>query len=67
MNNASACLRWLAAQLNLEEARQSAALIIADGHRAEQNHKRDSRPGQQSSTEQAALDINEVIVKRSSL
>jgi PAS domain S-box-containing protein len=35
VNNASACLRWLAGQApNLEEARQSAALIIADGHRA---------------------------------
>jgi C4-dicarboxylate-specific signal transduction histidine kinase len=33
VNNASACLRWLAAQ-NLEEARQSASLVIADGHRA---------------------------------
>ena len=33
VNNASACLRWLAAQ-NLEEARESAARIIADGHRA---------------------------------
>jgi PAS domain S-box-containing protein len=33
VNNASACVRWLAAQ-NLEEARQSAALVIADGHRA---------------------------------
>ena len=33
VNNASACLRWLAAN-NIEEARQSAALIIADGHRA---------------------------------
>jgi len=33
VNNASACLRWLAAH-NLEEARRSAALIIADGHRA---------------------------------
>ncbi len=35
VNNASACLRWLAGPApNLEEARQSAALIIADGHRA---------------------------------
>src|SRR4029450_8609219 len=35
VNNASACLRWLAGQApNLEEARKSAALIIADGHRA---------------------------------
>ena len=33
VNNATACLHWLAAQ-NLEEARQSAAFIIADGHRA---------------------------------
>src|SRR5262249_35505599 len=33
VNNASACLRWLAAH-NLEEARQSAALVVADGHRA---------------------------------
>jgi signal transduction histidine kinase len=33
VNNASACLHWLAAQ-NLEEVRQSAARVIADGHRA---------------------------------
>ena len=33
VNNASACLRWLAAH-NLKEARRSAVLIIADGHRA---------------------------------
>ena len=33
VNNASACVRWLAAQ-NLEEARQSAARVVADGHRA---------------------------------
>jgi PAS domain S-box-containing protein len=33
VNNASACLRWLAAQ-NLEEARRSLAMVIADGHRA---------------------------------
>jgi C4-dicarboxylate-specific signal transduction histidine kinase len=33
VNNATACLHWLAAQ-NLEEARESAAFIIADGHRA---------------------------------
>src|SRR4029077_3542451 len=32
VNNANACLRWLAAQ-NLEEARQSATRIIGDGHR----------------------------------
>src|SRR5262249_3928628 len=33
VNNASACVRWLAAQ-NLEEARQSALRVIADGQRA---------------------------------
>src|SRR5207245_2613457 len=33
VNNATACLHWLAAQ-NLEEARQSAEFVIADGHRA---------------------------------
>jgi len=33
VNNASACVRWLTAH-NLEEARQSAALVIAEGHRA---------------------------------
>jgi len=32
VNNASACVRWLAAQ-NLEEARQSALRVVADGHR----------------------------------
>src|ERR1700758_261657 len=32
VNNGNACLRWLAAQ-NLEEARRSAELVIADGHR----------------------------------
>jgi hypothetical protein len=31
-NNAGACLRWLAAQ-NLEEARLSASLVIADGRK----------------------------------
>ena len=35
VNNASACMRWLAGPTpNLEEARHSAALITADGHRA---------------------------------
>src|SRR5207244_9386859 len=33
VNNASACVRWLAAQ-NLEEVQRSAALVVADGHRA---------------------------------
>src|SRR5262249_12054453 len=33
VNNANACMRWLAGQ-NLEEARQSAARVVAEGHRA---------------------------------
>src|SRR5213594_3186524 len=33
VNNATACLHWLDAR-NLEEARQSAEFVIADGHRA---------------------------------
>ena len=33
VNSASACVRWLAAQ-NLEGARQSALLVVADGQRA---------------------------------
>jgi len=33
VNDASACVRWLATQ-NLEEARQSALRVVADGHRA---------------------------------
>jgi PAS domain S-box-containing protein len=33
VNNASACLRWLRAN-NLEEARQSASLVVEEGHRA---------------------------------
>src|SRR5262249_55598517 len=32
INNASACLRWLSTQ-NLEEARDSAVMIVTDGHR----------------------------------
>src|SRR5262249_56551376 len=33
VNNATACLNWLDAK-NVEQARQSAELVIADGHRA---------------------------------
>jgi len=33
VNNASACVRWLAAQ-NLEEAQRSAAMVVSDGQRA---------------------------------
>ena len=49
VNNASACVRWLAAQ-NLEEARQSAARVVADGHRAGEIIAPDSRPRQESAT-----------------
>ena len=49
VNNASACLRWLAGPTpNLEEARQSAALIICRRPSSRRNHRPDSRPRQES-------------------
>ena len=45
VNNASACLRWLAgAAPNLEEARQSAALHHCGRPSSRRNHQSDSRP-----------------------
>ena len=61
-NNASACLRWLAAQ-NLEEARQSAALIIADGHRAGEIIGRIRALVNKAPPQKDWLDINETILE----
>src|SRR4030095_6976909 len=62
VNNASACLRWLAGQApNLEEARQSAARIARDGNRASDVIGRIRALVKKSATEQTELDINEVI------
>jgi len=60
VNNASACLRWLSAQ-NLEEARRSAALVIADGHRASEIIRRIRALAQKAPTQKDWLDVNETI------
>ena len=64
VNNASACLRWLAGQApNLEEARQSATLIIADGHRASEIVGRIRALVKKSPPRKDWLDINEIILE----
>jgi PAS domain S-box-containing protein len=60
VNNASACLRWLAAR-NLEEARQSAALVVADGHRAGEIIARIRALAKKTPARKERLDINETI------
>jgi signal transduction histidine kinase len=60
VNNASACVRWLAAQ-NLEEARQSASRIIADGHRAGEIIGRIRGLVKKAPPQKDWLDVNETI------
>ena len=60
VNNAGACLRWLASQ-NLEEARNSAALVIADGHRASEIIRRIRALAMKLPPRRDRLDINETI------
>src|SRR5262245_6976186 len=60
VNNASACLRWLSAQ-NLEEARRSATLVIADGHRASEIIGRIRALAQKAPTRKDWLDVNETV------
>jgi C4-dicarboxylate-specific signal transduction histidine kinase len=60
VNNASACLRWLAAQ-NLEEARQSTALVVADGHRAGEIIARIRGLAKKAPPRKDWLDINDTI------
>jgi PAS domain S-box-containing protein len=60
VNNASACVRWLAAQ-NLEEARRSATLVIADGHRAADIIGRIRALAQKAPPHQDWLDLNATI------
>jgi C4-dicarboxylate-specific signal transduction histidine kinase len=60
VNNASACLRWLAAE-NLEEARQSASLVIADGHRAGEIIGRIRALAKKAPPQKDWLDLNETI------
>src|SRR6201995_1607877 len=60
VNNASACLRWLRAN-NLEEARQSASLVIAEGHRAGEIISRIRALAKKAPPQKDWLDINETI------
>jgi signal transduction histidine kinase len=60
VNNASACLRWLAAQ-NLEEAKQSAARVVADGHRAGEIIGRIRALAKKAPPQKDWLDLNETI------
>jgi signal transduction histidine kinase len=62
VNNASACLRWLAAQ-NLEEARQSAARVIADGHRAGEIIGRIRALAKKAPPRKDWVDINDTILE----
>src|SRR5712692_5083791 len=62
VNNASACLRWLAAN-NIEEARQSATLIIADGHRAGEIISGIRALVNKAPPQKDWLDINETIIE----
>ena len=64
VNNASACLRWLAGPApNLEEARQSAALIIADGHRAGEIISRIRALAKKAPPRKDWVNINETILE----
>ena len=60
VNNAGACVRWLTAH-NLEEARQSAALVIAEGHRAAEIIDRIRALVKKAPTQKDWLDLNETI------
>jgi PAS domain S-box-containing protein len=60
VNNASACLRWLKAD-NLEEARQSARLVITEGHRAGEIISRIRALAKKAPPQKDWLDINETI------
>ena len=62
VNNASACMRWLAGPTpNLEEARHSAALITSDGHRAGEIISRIRALAQKAPPRRDWLNINETI------
>ena len=60
VNNASACLRWLAAQ-KLEEARRSLAMVIADGHRAAEIIAGIRALAQKAPPRKDSLDLNDTI------
>jgi len=62
VNNASACVRWINAN-NLEEARQSAARIIADGDRAGKIISGIRALANKAPPQRDWLDINETILE----
>ena len=64
VNNASALLALACGSThNLEEARQSAALIIADGHRAGEIISRIRALAKKAPPQQDGLNINETILE----
>jgi signal transduction histidine kinase len=60
VNDATACVNWLAAQ-NLEEARQSAAMVIEAGHRAADIFGRIRALARKTPPEKNLLDLNDTI------
>src|SRR5262245_27167915 len=62
VNSASACLRWLDAQ-KLEEARRSAARVIAEGHRASDIIGRIRALIKKTPPRKDTLEINEAILE----
>ena len=60
VNNAGACVRWLAAQ-KLDEARASATQVIEDGHRAAQIVGRIRALAEKAPPERDWLDLNATI------
>jgi signal transduction histidine kinase len=62
VNNASACLRWLAGDSpNLDEAREAAQRIIRDGKRASEVIQRIRTFLRKADTEKTRLDLNKII------
>jgi signal transduction histidine kinase len=62
VNNASACLRWLASDSpNLDEARQAARNIVRDGSRAGEVITRIRAILKKTDTENGRVDINQII------
>jgi len=59
-NNSSACVRWLDSRI-LEEARQSASLVIADAHRAGEIISRIRALAKNAPPQMVWLDLNQTI------
>jgi PAS domain S-box-containing protein len=62
VNNATACVHWLAAQ-NLEEARQCAEFVIADGHRAGEIIARIRALAKKAPSRKDWVDVNDTILE----